>query len=83
MSAVGPLLSHRDIFMSRSVFVRVRGAVGGNGVRPNGFVSASFRVSSCGRNASLHLEYARTHSGKLSESDEKKTKIRVIPYLNV
>ncbi|CAH1635676.1 unnamed protein product [Spodoptera littoralis] len=61
------MLSARDIFILRSVFLRVRDAVGGNGVRPNGIrAPTSFRVSSCGRNTSLHLNYVRACSGKLS-----------------
>lgn len=80
MSSVRRMLSARDIFVPQSVFLRVRGAVGGNGVRPNGIRAPTwFRVSSCGRNTSLHLNYVRACSGKLSRYGHYKNAVSLIP----
>lgn len=80
MSSVRRMLSARDIFVPGSVFLRVRGAVGGNGVRPNGIRAPTwFRVSSCGRNTSLHLNYVRACSGKLSRYGHHKNAVSLTP----
>lgn len=78
LSSVHRMLSVRDIFIPGSVFLRVRIAVGGNGVRPNGIQApTSFRVSSCARNISLHLNYVRGCSGKLPNTPRRTTIIKI------